>query len=777
MVSFAAAAEIDVAKLPPPAAAKVDFNRDIRPIFEQSCLRCHGPERPKSHFRLTSREGALKGGDNNTNDIVPGDSGRSHLIHYVAGLVEDMQMPPPGKAEPLTPAQISLLRAWIDQGAAWGTAAQFPQSTFAFTPSLRWTGVEGNKAKFRELERVKEGWGGGAERFSLEEQDTPDTKLSVEGHVLLPEDDLRLNLNWTKSDVGFVHAGFDRWRKYYDDHGGFFPPNNAFRLDRDLHLDIGRAWIDFGLTLPDRPQIVLGYEYQFKQGDEATLQWGPVAVPNAPVPKSIFPAAKHIDENTHVIKLDASYDVLGWRLEDSARVELYSLGTGRTNRWPDAFLFPSSLRDSVASVRESDRHTQGANTFSVNKQFRDWLAVFGGYYYSRLDGNATVNQSTLDNLGNPTLGQQWSADNISLKRESQSVSVGSLLGPWNGLILSLGVQGDWTRQESMGLEQLLYGTPANPDPFLVSSTNNAIGNYDRAGARENVILRCTTIPFTVLFAEARLRQESLRQFEEGYIEAFTVFGPFTNHTDADTRSEEYRVGFNSSPWQRLSFGASLKHTENHTDYASSNTQPGNYPGFIQWRDIGQNQIEARVVYRAASWLKTSFNYRWQKSDFDSATTRLAPPGGPIEAGDQEAHVYSLNAVLTPLRRLYLSSTFSYSDSRIATTFDGTDGLVPWQGHVYSALSSVTFALNPETDLSATYLFSKSDYAQQNQSTGLPAGINYERHGLQVGVTHRFANKIAAGVRYAYSQYREPTSGNVNDFKAHGVFATLAVPWP
>ena len=82
-------------RLLPPAGDSILFDRDVRPIFEQSCFRCHGPEKPKSDFRLDNRAEALKGGDDNTNDIVPGRSDQSKLIAYVAGLDKDIQMPPP----------------------------------------------------------------------------------------------------------------------------------------------------------------------------------------------------------------------------------------------------------------------------------------------------------------------------------------------------------------------------------------------------------------------------------------------------------------------------------------------------------------------------------------------------------------------------------------------------------------------------------------------------------------------------------------------------------
>ncbi|MBL9174725.1 MAG: hypothetical protein JNL10_14400, partial [Verrucomicrobiales bacterium] len=52
-----------------------------------------------------------------------GSSEKSALIHMVAGLVDEMLMPPPsdkpGQSVPLTPEQIGILRAWIDQGAVW----------------------------------------------------------------------------------------------------------------------------------------------------------------------------------------------------------------------------------------------------------------------------------------------------------------------------------------------------------------------------------------------------------------------------------------------------------------------------------------------------------------------------------------------------------------------------------------------------------------------------------------------------------------------------------
>jgi mono/diheme cytochrome c family protein len=112
---------IDVSKLPP-ASSKTDvtFAQDIKPIFEKSCVGCHGPEKAKGKLRLDSLPATLKGGEDGK-VVEPKDSANSALIHNVAHLGDpDDYMPPPknkGNIPPLTPEQIGLIRAWIDQGA------------------------------------------------------------------------------------------------------------------------------------------------------------------------------------------------------------------------------------------------------------------------------------------------------------------------------------------------------------------------------------------------------------------------------------------------------------------------------------------------------------------------------------------------------------------------------------------------------------------------------------------------------------------------------------
>lgn len=93
-------------------AGDVDFVRDIQPIFAAKCVRCHGDDKQEGNLRLDRKADAVRGGDSGT----PFDPKSSLLLKRVTA-EPDEQMPPEG--EPLTKAQIELLRRWIAAGATW----------------------------------------------------------------------------------------------------------------------------------------------------------------------------------------------------------------------------------------------------------------------------------------------------------------------------------------------------------------------------------------------------------------------------------------------------------------------------------------------------------------------------------------------------------------------------------------------------------------------------------------------------------------------------------
>jgi hypothetical protein len=787
----APAADVDVSRLPPPAASKVEFDRDVRPIFENACHRCHGTEKPRSKFSLASREQALKGGSNGI-DIIPGQSARSPLIHFVAGLVEDMEMPPAGKGGPLTPQQIGILRAWIDQGAEWSaTAPQDAGFAFAIIPAVQWISVSGSEAKFREHQWTEPGWSGGVQELSYHERLGDGGMARLDVRALPGLGDYRVALSLEQRDLGFVRAGFQQFQRYYNDAGGYDAPFQAppIALGRDLETRSGRAWIDLGLARPDWPRMTLGYEYQYRDGEKSTLQWGGVESPTG-LTKNIYPAAKQLDEAVHILKLDLTDDVEGTTVENNFRAEFYDLSHSRENVLN--YRLGAAAPDRSTVVAEGYDHFQAANAIRLERQLKDWLLVSGGYLYSYLDGEASFNQSTFLGPAAPGgfVGERefWSSQQILLDQQSHVFNANAMLGPWQGLTAALGVQSEWMRQRGFGEVRLDEGMPG----AITAAPTVLDANLDRNAIDESVSLRYTSIPFTVLFAEARLQQERVGQYEDSS-------GPtqdFLRDTDAEADLFEWRAGFNVSPWRVVTLSAHYKQRARSTDYdhlsdysgtdAAGNRLPGvGYSAFIRGRDVDGDEVETKLVLRPLTWLKTTLSYRLLARDYETATDPIADPaagtevspGGELRSGDYDASVYSINTTLTPWRRWYLNLTFSYYDSNMRTAHNADPAVADYDGDVYRLLASATYILDKFTDLQFRYHFSKADYAQANDTAGLPLGMVYDLHGVEAGVRRRFRERFTANLGYGFYDYSEPSSAQANDYTAHGVFASLGMTWP
>lgn len=133
------------------APAKVDFRRDVMPLFRANCVGCHGPTQQMNGFRLDRRSAAMRGGT--IAMIGPGNAAGSRLYLRLTGSEYGMQMPPTG---PLSAAQIDIIKNWIDQGAEWpdDVSGEAPPPTpdpkaMAMMEALR----TGDRAAFRKALR------------------------------------------------------------------------------------------------------------------------------------------------------------------------------------------------------------------------------------------------------------------------------------------------------------------------------------------------------------------------------------------------------------------------------------------------------------------------------------------------------------------------------------------------------------------------------------------------------------------------------------------------
>ena len=107
------------AEIPPAVARPVDFQKDVVPILQSSCVTCHSSGKTEADLSIETKAKLLEGGASEP-AIVPGQGAESLLVQLVSGTDPDRVMPEKGKR--LTAEQIGILRAWIDQGAKWEPA-------------------------------------------------------------------------------------------------------------------------------------------------------------------------------------------------------------------------------------------------------------------------------------------------------------------------------------------------------------------------------------------------------------------------------------------------------------------------------------------------------------------------------------------------------------------------------------------------------------------------------------------------------------------------------
>lgn len=99
----------------------ISFNRDIRPIFSDTCFRCHGPDKNarKAGLRLDLREEAIRKTKSGSTPIVPGKPDESEIIRRIFASDQFEVMPPPEAHKELTAQQKETLKRWVAEGAQY----------------------------------------------------------------------------------------------------------------------------------------------------------------------------------------------------------------------------------------------------------------------------------------------------------------------------------------------------------------------------------------------------------------------------------------------------------------------------------------------------------------------------------------------------------------------------------------------------------------------------------------------------------------------------------
>ncbi|MCI0628402.1 MAG: PSD1 and planctomycete cytochrome C domain-containing protein [Acidobacteria bacterium] len=241
---------------PPTQSKKVDFAREIQPLFEKSCYSCHGEKMQMGGLRLDAKKLAFDGGQSGR-VIRGGSAAESFLYQRVAGIGEQARMPMGG--DPLGAEQIERIRAWIDQGADWpdgvGAAAAEIKKHWAYVPPKRPELPKVSKARWpaNPIDRFvlarldKEGLAPSPEagrvtllrRLSLDLIGLPPTLEEVD--VFLKDKSKNAYAKQVERLLASPHYG-ERWGRHWLD-GARYADSDGYEKDKQRWVWFYRDWV------------------------------------------------------------------------------------------------------------------------------------------------------------------------------------------------------------------------------------------------------------------------------------------------------------------------------------------------------------------------------------------------------------------------------------------------------------------------------------------------------------------------------------------------------
>jgi len=123
---------------------KISYNKHIRPILNENCLRCHGGVKANGDFSLLFEEDAFRKAKSGEVAIVRGNHKKSPL--YQRLVHDDLELRMPHKSPALTEDQINLIAKWIDQGAQWEEHwAYIPPEDNIVPPKIKLQNFDGSE--------------------------------------------------------------------------------------------------------------------------------------------------------------------------------------------------------------------------------------------------------------------------------------------------------------------------------------------------------------------------------------------------------------------------------------------------------------------------------------------------------------------------------------------------------------------------------------------------------------------------------------------------------
>jgi hypothetical protein len=669
--------------------------------------------------------------------------------------------------------------------------------------------TSGDRAQFEQEHRLPGGQVyGGIQDLHFEGTFDKNGVFSIDGHALWDFNDYDITVQLAKPNLGYIKAGYQEFRSWYDGNGGFFPHNDVFfdPAYPEMHIDRGDAWVELGLRVPDWPEITVRYDHEFRFGQKDSTVWGDTNLTGLQPPynstRKIVPSFRDIDEKRDIVSLEASKTfgntdvLLGMRYEHNTND--YSLNMERGAGQLPPVVPPPGQQRKVTQTQNDDVDLWSGHGITETR-ITDNLWFTAGYSYTTITNDLSGSRITGTHWDEafgqpvPTLGSRdhsfINLAGIAWTRE-HLVNANLFWMPFDSLAILTGFR--YTHQTVDNNSIFLAEEPVpNTPPF--TPTNPAHGfhygpgipangerNADYGRYAQRLEMRFTGIKDWLFWVVGEWEEEW------GHVDEFqNIDEEIPLDKDTYALGQKYSIGFNWYPLMRLNFSGEYFHRVAH--YEDNNIVSAQFPRLIN-QDWNIDDFNFRMTFRpkipsCMGSLALVTRYDFVHTDIDSqwGIYPQADILAELQTGEIKKHVISESLNWNPLPRFFLQANASYVLNQTDTPANnielvpgGGPTVVNFRNDYWTVNSGIGYLIDDKTDVYIDYYFYCANDYLNNAAVAVPYGEGATEHAVSATLTRQVAKNMRVLFRYGYYNYRDETSGGHNNYRAHSLFSTLQI---
>ena len=682
--------------------------------------------------------------------------------------------------------------------------------------TLRGLSIDGDKAQFKQANHTSGNISGGIEDMHYENALTKKAMLNIDVRALFDTGDYKVKLELTQSDVGYVRAGYTLFRTWYDGNGGFLPsisgnyPNGQFfgPGNNQLSLDRGDAWIEFGLRVPDLPEITIRYDHEYRHGEKDSTSWGtaylnPPLVITSNLPtlnqRKAMPSFWDINETRDILTLDVTKTFFGNS----------DAGVGMRYEY-------NKNDDSLNQINQGNRGFSNQTYLTQVEQLSldlysghiSWLTRFSDkFWLTTAYSYTTMNSDTGDSRLSGTTGffpiynpLQPVAAFINLgggsESQKQVFNLNLMWVPIKDLTI--------TPAFRLGIEDTDSNAPYTVTTASVLTTGThylALSNNHFNESEESLDIRYTGIDNILLYLRGDWDQ---RYGNYDQSQNIIASGSQTIRQNADTTylSQKYAGGFNWYPLMRLNFALQyyFKTEQNDFNWFVPGNVNGGVPkagtnlGIINNQSVDTNDVNFRVTWRPCSCVSLVSRYDMQYVTMDNAGIGGGTASGAlvpsvyldnVQSAKITNNMFTESLTVCPLPNLYIQGNASLVRSETDTpagninlTANGPSYTTPtvlnFKNNYYQLSCDVGYAIDDKTNANVCYSYYRANDYQNNITVGMPYGAGAIENTVSANITRKLSKQISVSLKYAYYTYSDQTSGYNNNYRANMIYSKMQI---